>query len=110
MEEYSLTNRSIKFAAYGMLVIAILGFLILGNTLTITEPDIELTLTGGVIEGDEIPHPQRWLFAFIFLGTGIFYSLILFAISEALTRLHDMADYSRESSRHLTSLNHKASS
>lgn len=110
MQDYTLTNRALRVFAYAMLVIGVLGFLITGNTLTTTEPDIELVLSGGVIEGDEIPHPQRWLVAFGVLVAGVFNALILFAISEALCRLQDMAHHAEGTHSHVEKINYKASS
>lgn len=91
----SNTNKAIKYFAYITLGLSIIIALVLAFTLKQQEPDVELELTGYTIEGDEVPHPLRWLVALLVVVGGSFNALLLFAISEALSRLQ-MIEYNSE--------------
>jgi ABC-type Na+ efflux pump permease subunit len=85
--EKTTTNKTLSTIAWGVLVISLLSALLIGTTLETTTPDIELELIGETLEGDVIPDPNRWLYALGIAISGVLWASVLFAASEALTRL-----------------------
>lgn len=110
MPDYSFTNRAIRAFAFFLLGVGVIGALIVGFSLTQTEPDLELILTGSTIAGDVVPHPHRWLIALGVLISGVFNALILFAVSEGLSRLQDIEYYTERTSSYTEGIRNKASS
>ena len=76
----SATNTFIKYFAYGVMGLTVIIFLFIGFSYPDDYGDL---------------HPLRWLFAFIFLIAGTFNAALLFAISEALSRLQEI-EYNTE--------------
>ncbi|MCM3619176.1 hypothetical protein M3936_16425 [Sutcliffiella horikoshii] len=107
---YSFTSQAARAFAFFLLGVGVIGALIIGFTLTHTEPDLELILTGSTIAGDVVPHPHRWLIALGVLISGVFNSIILFAVSEALCRLQDIEYYAERTSSYTEGIRNKASS
>jgi len=83
-------NETIMYVGYILLFFSIVVGLIIGSSLTVKEPDEISELTGFVYEGEEVPHPQRWIYGIGVIVGGVIWGCLFLAISEALSRLQSI--------------------
>lgn len=100
MLEPTGTNKALRFLGNAMIIISIIVAIVIIFKLKHQEPDTILPLTGSVIEGDEVAHPLRWVYAFATIVAGIINSLFMFAISEVLTRLQEIQYNSKKTTEY----------